>query len=65
MRSEAEDLRQELIEHVANADEQLGELFLGKYEGFFQIMSNSIAPRLYKCRSEFSPPSILLGSVIS
>ncbi|XP_054282460.1 elongation factor G, mitochondrial [Macrosteles quadrilineatus] len=30
MRSEAEDYRQELIEHVANADDQLGEMFLSE-----------------------------------
>jgi elongation factor G len=31
MRSESEDRRQELIEHVSNVDEILGEMFLGKY----------------------------------
>ena len=31
MRSESHDRRQELIEHVSNADEVLGEIFLGKY----------------------------------
>jgi hypothetical protein len=30
MRSESEDRRQELIEHVSNVDEILGEIFLGK-----------------------------------
>jgi len=31
MRSESHDRRQELIEHVSNVDEVLGEIFLGKY----------------------------------
>jgi elongation factor G len=31
MRSESEDRRQELIEHVSNVDEILGDMFLGKY----------------------------------
>lgn len=31
MRSESEERRQELIEHVSNVDEILGEMFLGKY----------------------------------
>jgi len=30
MRTESEDKRQELIEHVSNVDEILGEMFLGK-----------------------------------
>ena len=29
MRDEAEDRHLELIEHVSNADEQIGEMFLG------------------------------------
>lgn len=31
MRSESEDTRQELIEHVSNVDDVLGEIFLGMY----------------------------------
>lgn len=31
MRAEATDRRQELIEHVSNVDDTLGELFLGKW----------------------------------
>ena len=31
MRTESEDKRQELIEHVSNVDDVLGELFLGIY----------------------------------
>jgi hypothetical protein len=31
MRAESQDRRQELIEHVSNVDEILGEMFLGKY----------------------------------
>jgi elongation factor G len=31
MRSESEDRRQELIEHVSNVDDLLGEMFLGKH----------------------------------
>ena len=30
MRTESEDRRLELIEHVSNVDEILGEMFLGK-----------------------------------
>ena len=30
MRTESEDRRQELIEHVSNVDEILGEMFLGE-----------------------------------
>jgi len=30
MRTESEDRREELIEHVSNVDEILGEMFLGK-----------------------------------
>ena len=31
MRTESEDKRQELIEHVSNVDDILGEIFLGNY----------------------------------
>jgi hypothetical protein len=30
MRTESEDRRLELIEHISNVDEILGEMFLGK-----------------------------------
>lgn len=38
MRSESEDRRQELIEHVSNVDEILGDMFLGKYRAFFYFV---------------------------
>ncbi len=31
MRTESDDRRSELIEHVSNVDDILGELFLGKF----------------------------------
>ena len=35
LRAESEDLRAELIEHVANVDDELGLMFLGERPGIF------------------------------
>lgn len=52
MRVESEERRQELIEHVSNVDDTLGELFLGIF--LFNQKKNIYKPSIISRRGESS-----------
>ncbi|XP_039279469.1 elongation factor G, mitochondrial [Nilaparvata lugens] len=59
MRSQANDFRQELVESVSNADERLGEMFLGKSPSVQELKE---AIRRVCLKRTFTP--VMLGSAL-
>lgn len=60
MKKEADDKRQELIEHVANVDEKLGELFLEEKQPSVDDLKNAIRRSCLK--RKFTP--VLVGTAL-
>ena len=60
MRSESHDRRQELIEHVSNVDEVLGEIFLGNFliKSFVGMLGLNSLSNLFLQKKEFQRKQI-------